>query len=291
MDKFSQIETWYYDAILENNYSIVSLINVLTIGNWGIVLTGQFIYKNAKLLKSERKKYLLRQFYSSEEEPFIKINNKQIIKGVIDKNTGTWLYEISMGDQENGFDLEFIKTTTPWKGKTYIGNWLVIPRFEVNGIIRFNGKNIDVKGVGYHDHNIYPLYAPFVTRGYHFGKINIDSMTITWARVMKNRGEEQVIVVFNKNGDFININPKNIYFNIEKQVKNHSKLIPESFSLRVEDDYLNLNVKMDVLNFHHIGMPMLNYWRYHLKNIGEMQIGSDSYKIDCIEISEYLKFL
>jgi len=44
-ESFGHVETWYYDdAILSNNYSIVTLINVAHIGIFGIVLTGFFIY-------------------------------------------------------------------------------------------------------------------------------------------------------------------------------------------------------------------------------------------------------
>ena len=288
---FGRAETWYYNGIFDNNYSIITLVNVIHMGYLSFVLAGLSIYKDTKLVKRLRSRNPYKCFYGSEKEPLIKINDQQIIKGYISKDTKRWIYQISMGDDNQGVDLEFIKTTKAWKGKTFLGDWLVIPRFEVNGRIYLNGDAISVSGEGYHDHNIYPIYASLVNKGYQNGKIPIDSMNITWARVMKNRANEELIVVLNRNQEYITINPKDVHFTIEKQVMDHGKIVPTTCCLNVENDLLQLDVKMESINFHRISIPTINYWRHHVRNTGTIQVNSISRKIDIIEISEYMKFL
>jgi len=228
--RFFRIETWYYDALFENKYSIVSLVNVLSIGDCGIVLTGQFIYKDTKIIYAERKKYPYRKFFGHEDFPLIQVDGKQIIKGMIDKNTGNY------------------------------------------------------------DHNIYPIYAPLFNRGYYFGKLTVDSITITWARVIKNHSKVEDIVVINKDQEYINIDSQDISFTIEKQLRDGTKQIPERVYLEVNNDRIKLNVRMETLSFHHIQIPSLNYWRHHLQNVGEIHIDSFSKKINTTDIAEYMQF-
>jgi len=287
---FFHIETWYFDGIFKNNYNVVTLINILTLGNFGIVLTGFFIYKDTNLIVSKREKHPYKKLYGSDKRPIFKINNHDILSSIVDNNTKKWTYNISMGDNETGFDLQLEKKMKAWKGKTQLGRWLVIPRFDINGVIHLYGKNIKVVGEGYHDHNIYPIFTPAFSKGYHFGKIPINSLNITWARVMKRIKGEEIIVVLNKDNNYIKINPKDVRFIVVKEKKDHGKLIPEISTLSIENDILNLNVKMHTLNFHHISIPTINYWRYHIKYVGDVQVNSLSKKINKVDIAEFLRF-
>ena len=287
---FGHVETWYYDALFENNYSTVMLVNVFHMANFSVVLTRLFIYKDKKLVGNLRGRIPFKRFYGSEDEPLIKLNGQQIIRGHIDRDTKVWKYQISMGNCKQGIDLELIKTTKAWKGKTFLGDWLVIPRFKVKGVIFLDGKRISVSGEGYHDHNNYPVYAPLVNRGYYFGTIPFDSMNITWAKVMKSRSNKQLLIVLNKDNEYISINNEDICFTVEKQVEDHGKLIPKIWRLNVENAFLNLDVRIESLHFHYISFPSVNYWRHHVRNIGEIKIDSFSKRIDVIGISEYLKF-
>ena len=287
---FFHIETWYFDGIFKNNYNVVTLLNILTCGNFGIVLNGYFIYKDTKLLISKRQRHPYKKIYGSDKKPFFKINDRQIISSIIDKDAKKWIYNISMGDNNAGFDLQLEKSMKAWKGKTQLGKWLVIPQFNIKGVIHIEGKDINVIGKGYHDHNTYPIFAPAFSKGYHFGKIPIDNLNITWARVMKRIKGKEIIVVLNKNNTYEKINSNDIRFLIEKEKKDHGKLIPEISSLSIDNDALKLNVKMQLLNFHHISMPTLHYWRCHIHYTGNIKINSTSKKIDQIEIAEFLRF-
>jgi hypothetical protein len=288
--KFGRVETWYYDALFENNYSIVSLVNILHMSCFSIVITSMFIYRNTELVKCVRQRIPIKSFYGSEEELLIEINGRKIIHGYIDENSNRYLCMISRGDNNFGFNLEFVKTAKAWKGKTFLGDWLVIPRFNVNGMLFIDGKGISVSGEGYHDHNIYPIYAPLINKGYHFGKIPFDSMNITWAHVTRNRDNEEIILVLNKDKEYNSINPRGIQFEVKTFVRDHGKIIPAKCFLKVEDNLLNLNIEMESLNLHYTNLPLINYWRYHIRYKGHVQIDSFFKRINVMEISEYLRF-
>ena len=287
---FGKVETFYYDAIFSNNYSIVALTNIFHLGKLGIILTGMFIYKDAKLIKSDRRRIPLRYLSSSLERPYIKLKDYKLIDGFIDEDTNEWKYHIFMGDKEQGFDINLEKQTKPWMGKTYLGNWLVIPRFKINGKIYIDKKTIDVSGEGYHDHNIYPIYSPLTNKGYFFGKIPVDKYTITWANVKKIRKKEQTIVVLNINDKFISFDPGEIKFEVESYIESQGKKIPESLTIKIDHEPYYLDVNIKSIDFHYLKIPSVNYWRHHVKNSGELKINSKSYKIDNLEIVEYLKF-
>ena len=94
---FGRIETWYYDAIFNDNYSVVSLVNVFHLSYLSFVITSFFIYHNTNLVKFKRKIVSYKRFYGSEKELLIKINDRQIIKGYRDKNSNKCIYNISRG--------------------------------------------------------------------------------------------------------------------------------------------------------------------------------------------------
>jgi hypothetical protein len=287
---FFHIETWYYDGIFTNNYSVVALVNVLTAGNYGFIQTGCYIYKDTNLVFIKRERPPYRKLYGPSNRPLIRIKNRDIISGKIDEKTNDWIYDISMGDNTGGFDLNLTKTFKPFKGKHQLGNWLVIPHFKINGVIHLDGKDIDVVGHGYHDHNAYLIFAPFLSRGYHFGKVPIDMFNVTWARIWKRFGGEEKLLVLNKNDKYISINPKDINFTIEKQIKDHGKIIPYNYSINVNNDILKLKLKIETLNLDYLRLPTINYWRYHIKCTGEIEVDSKLRKINHIDMSELLRF-
>ena len=286
---FSHVETWYYDAVFENGYSIVSLVNVIHIGKIGTVLSGIFIYKDGELIEIIRKRYPLRKFYGSEKTPLLKIDDQEVLNGKIDKDS-QWKYRIYRGDTSIGFDLEFIKTMKPFKGKTFLGNWLVIPGFSVSGLLFLYGKKIPVKGEGYHDHNIYPIKAPFVTKGYFFGKIHLPQASVIWARVIKNKQNIETLVMLAKKDTYQSIHPKYIHFTINEEKKDHRKIMPYSCTLTVDDPQFQMDVSFQPKTFHHIGILAAHYWRYHEQYKGTYSINGTKEHIDLIDVVEYLKF-
>ncbi|MFO7678004.1 MAG: hypothetical protein R6V50_06470 [Thermoplasmatota archaeon] len=284
------VETWYYDAIFDNNYSIVVLINVIHLGCLTRIIHSLFFYHKNILIKHIKKKSTKKHFHGSEDTPLLMMNNKEILSGNIDANTKEWIFRVCLGDEHNFIDLQFTKKCIAWKGKTYLGHWLVIPHFNVKGILVIDKKIISVSGSGYHDHNIYPFYAPLTTKGYHFGKISLNQLIIIWARIQKNKKKNQTLVVFNNNDCYESIHEDDICFTIKKQQKDHGKFIPTNWQLLVTSKTLELNINSFSLNHHYIHVPTVHYWRHHVKNIGQITVNNKTEKIDTIEISEYLDF-
>jgi hypothetical protein len=264
-------------------------VNVIRFLKIGVVLTGLFIYKDSYLLKNKRDRIPFRYCKFSYEKPYIVIKNHETIKSR--ENNDKWEYSISMGDNNAGVNLDLITTSKPWIGTHPLGRWLVIPQFNINGRILLDDKIIDVLGHGYHDHNIYPLYAPFFNKGYDFGKIPINSSNLVWAKVSKNKKNNSYIAVFNtEKNSFVTIQPEDISLQVLNYKSDHGKNIPTKYNLNIKNDQIVLNVLIESIGFHHISIPSVNYWRHHVKNIGEIKIGSKIEKINNIEILEQLRF-
>ena len=289
-DGFGRIETWYYDAIFENNYSIVTLINIIKIGRFGRVLTGLFIYKNSKPIIIIRKRYPIKHLNIRSDKPSIKINDIELLKGYID-DKNEWITHLERDEDSIRVDLDFIKKSKGFKGETFLGKWLVIPKMDVIGNIQIDSKVIELKGFGYHDHNIYPIYAPFKTKGYYFGKLDIDENNhLTWASVIKNRKKQQLLAILSKNNQYYNIPMNSVQYKILENIVNHGKTIPVKCSLNINSDIVHLELNIESSNYHYIGILATNYWRYHVIYTGKVKIGSKKYYINKNEITEYLRF-
>lgn len=270
---------------------MVTLINFVRTFRIGIAITSLYIYKDGELLNSIRKQNSSKHFYGSEDQPLLTLKGKDILKGMIDSETNNWIFNLSLGDKNLGVNLELVKNSKAWMGKTYLGNWIVIPNFKVDGSIFLDGENISVQGEGYHDHNIYPVYAPLFNKGYIFGKIHAGKIDITWARVQKDRKNDELIIVINKDDKYLSIPPENINFTVDDFIKDHRKIVPTKYSLNVDYNNVYLKVKIESINFHHLSIPTVNYWRHHVKNLGQIKINSLSKKIDNLDIAEQLVFL
>jgi hypothetical protein len=288
---FGTVETWYYDAIFDNNYSVVCLVNVIKFLKTGMILTGLFIYKDTTLITSSRERTFLRDFQGSTERPYLVIKNKEIINGDVHRETKDWAYHIVMGDKKNNVNLRLIKQMEPWSGNHFLGNWLVIPRLEVKGNVTVDGEEITVEGHGYHDHNNYPLFAPFFSKGANFGKISAGPINVVWAQVMGNKNAIENIVVINKDDAFQSIPSKDIRLSVEDSIKEHGKIVPTKYLLNIDKKEIYMNVEIESLNYHYVTIPSVKYWRHHARNTGEIRYQSLSKKIHDVSIIDQLSFL
>lgn len=283
------VETWYYDGIFSNGYSVVCLVNIIHLLKTGFVLTGLFIYKDKILVKSIRNRFSYKKLRVSYDKPRIFVDGSELITAK--KSDECWEYFIKLGDRSVGVDLICKNTLKPWKGHHFLGSWLVVPRFDIKGKIFLEDEIINVSGYGYHDHNIYSLFSPFFNRGYDFGKIPFDSSNIVWAEVIRNKNNKENLVVLNTEKEgFVSIPSENILIEPIKSVKNRRKKIPTCYKLNVENNNIVLDVKVESVKFHHLKIPSVNYWRHHVKNTGFIKIGSKTKKIDSFEILEQLRF-
>jgi hypothetical protein len=288
---FYHIETWYFDSIFKNNYSFALVITVVQRSNNGFVMIALSIYKDGELLSFTRETYLFKKLLISEEKPFIKLNNKMLITGEIDSISDSWLYNIFLEIDKKIINLRFRSIANGWKSDIIGGWWLTIPRLNVTGWIQFDNNNISVSGEGYHDHNWFYIHTPLIQKGWHYCSFNSEFFGITWAEVKKNFFTHEQITVFNhKDKKSFLIKPENVTFSVNEYMFNHGRFIPKTFSIRINCKNLSIDAKFETIDTHHIKLPFLKYWRYHLRVIGNIIYDDIVEEVNTIQISELMKF-
>lgn len=290
-------EWWYFDAIFDNGYSIELNVRVLSIikNKYAIIYKRIDIYKEGKIIKHYRTRYRLKDFEASKQIPNVKLGGKEVIKGIIDKKTGNLVYDVSFEIQDTSVNLRFKSCTKGWKGTNPGGDgWVVIlPRAEVKGKIKVDTDEIDVKGIGYHDHNWDVRYS--VTKnnhGWFWGKIYSDNYTVTWATIYKNKNIGQPLLVINENNKgYINFKPEEIKFIGDKLSLKNKKMIPHHFILEANNGKEKVKISMDTKDLHHdTVMIRYNYWRYHMLCTGSITVGDKTENVEGIQIAEFLRF-
>ena len=288
--KTRNIETWYFDAVFTNNYSISIIVTVIQKSNFGFVLTGLYLYKDTELRYNQRKLYSLKQLSASEKKLDMKISDTTAIKCNIDSE-GYWTYHILEDFDDVSVNLNFVNMTKGWMTNITGGWWLAFPRLNVTGRIMLEGENISVSGEGYHDHNWFYIWTPLIQKGWHFGNIVGESLCITWANIKKNCSNTESMFILNqKHSDPILIDSNDVKFTVKEYTRNHGKIIPKKFSLEIKSDRLYVNIDMYALNINYVKLPFLSYWRYHLRIVGTITLDSVTDNIDNISMSEFMKF-
>lgn len=290
---FHFIEWWYFDAILNEGYSIQVQIYVFSIMKLEFVVAGFNIYKNGILETRKEKIYLIDDFYISTDTPLIVLDGKQVMKGYIDQTTGEWIYDVSLEIGDSLVDLQFIGCAKGWKGSNSIGWWAVIlPKADVSGVIRVNGIEADVFGNGYHDHNWDMTLQMCMKYGWYWGRIISTNLTMTWALMMNTRISGQLFLVVNKGKEYyINIEPDDIHFITGDFYIENGRMIPHSFVLMADTQNVSLLAALTAIVVHHTSSSGIrHYWRYHVESQGSITVDSQTETINGIQIVEYMRF-
>jgi len=287
-------EWWYFDATFDNSYSAQFSIRVFDILNRYVFLAGLNIYKDGNLIANSNKLYPRDQVFASTSEPLILLDGKEVMRGYIDENTGDWTYLINLEIDGLSVDLTYIGETKGWKGATPgVGWWgVILPRAKVTGNLSLNGIVLNVNGIGYHDHNWDVKVSATVNFGWYWGKIDSPEYTITWADVKMTRFSENPFMVINiKNGEYVNIPSSSIHIIPNNLKFSNRRFIPDSITLIVEHDDIQLNIDMEIIDTHHFRrFGFLNYWRFHLYCSGQLTINGQTEIIDEYNIAEFLRF-
>jgi len=298
-------EWWYFDAELDDGYSIQMHLRVGSLFKSSVVIFFEKfeIYKDRKLVTTKRKIYLKKHVFVSKEIPYVKINGKDIIKGLIDDKSGKWIYDVNF--EINGVEahLKFVgdghgysgAVGNPYnkKGTTKQGKWAVIlPFAEVTGKLKIENNKINVKGFGYHDHN-WDMRGTVITNyGWLWGKIYIKDFAIVWSRVFKTKSiASNLLIISKKNNGYINVKSDDIKLITDDYKKKNGKLIPHHLNLYVNNENFSLNIDMKAKGIHHTRvMGFINYYRYHMECKGFVTIDSKKEEIDDILICEFMRF-
>ena len=294
-------EWWYFDTIFNNKFSAHIGFKTFSRKKLGMVSPNIQFYKDGSLVVNTAKRFLFRNFETSKEIPIVKLFKKPIFEFNQDSynKSGDWIYNYKLKINNNAVDLEFKGVTKGWKIETDNECWTVaLPKAIVTGEIVVNGKKMNVNGIGYHDHNwnYSMLTVMNYGRGWYWGKISSKSFVIVWANIIKSSKKSEILAVLNQdNNGYLNINPKNIHFKAEKFSRVNYKKIPTCFRLQIDDivkdKSIKIDIKMESQNFHYGKQLLADYWRYHVKSLGKISVGSKTESFDNkIQIIEFLNY-
>lgn len=172
-----------------------------------------------------------------------------------------------------------------------LGWWLAILCFDVNVTLHYQQSTIQVLGHGYHDHNIYPCYIPLLVEGYHFCSICGESLQLTWAKLIKNSQSVHLLGILSQNDlNFSMIDKSEIVFTIEETMINNARRIPKNYSITIENDQINAQLRMETIDVHFIHMLDVNYWRYPLHIKGFITVENRTEHIDSVQFAELITF-
>ena len=136
------IETWYFEAIFEDNESIVFMITSISNGSKGILMVGMHFYGDGKILYEGRK--IFHSFFLSSKIPLIIADGKEMMRGYLNEKRKL-CYNISFFDNGHGFQLLFENTTKGWRTNEK-KLWVAIPNMKVEGkIVMGKEKSVNKK--------------------------------------------------------------------------------------------------------------------------------------------------
>jgi len=293
-------EWWYFDAVFDNGYSTHLGFKTFSRGKLGLVSPMIELYREGDLLIQKQSRHLFKNFKTSKEYPKTEISGRKIINFDYDRyrKTGEWLYNFNLQIDECSVNLDFIGLTEGFKIETENESWTVaLPKAKVRGEIQIEDKKMNVKGVGYHDHNWnYSLLTVMnYGVGWYWGKISSKTFNMIWAKIVKSSNRYELIAVVNEdNNGFYNINPRNITFKLDDFYGRGRKRIPRNISIKISDKVNEKNIEADIemkADKIHFGKALVApYWRYHMKNTGFISINGKKEKIENTCITERIKF-
>jgi hypothetical protein len=295
--KYFSMEWWYFDAILNDDYALHAGFKVYSLRNVGVVYPIIEIYKGRDLIVRILRPYLLDSLSASTSYPSVKVDGQPIIEFDREEfnTSGRWKYTVTVNINNQGVNLTFIGTTEGWKYTIFNREeWAVIlPKADVFGTITVDGETINVTGRGYHDHNWnFTIGTKVREWGWYWGRLTGETYTLIFAWFMKTPFKFNNLVVLNKdNGDYIEINPKDIQLSFTNYTWKNGIRIPSQFRLSVENTSVNVDIFMNALSIHLIGSPLVHYWRYIVNVNGFISKDDDIENfIDSVQMFEIMKF-
>jgi len=292
-------EWWYFDAILTNNYSIHFGLRTYSKKKRGMISPQIEIYKDGQFLFEKTTRYLFKDIDITRTLPIVK--HKENVLMTINKDlydqTKKWQYRISLFFENYGMDLIFDGTTPGWKFETDAESWTVaLPKANVKGRLMIDGEEISVEGMGYHDHNWNYNMVTVMNygQGWYWGKIASKHFNIVWAKIVKSNKYEILAVINTDDGNFYNIDPKNIYLTIDTETKAGRFKTPSHFHLKINEAIdgtpFDIDVDMHAHGIHYNSIIVAPYFRYHVKSKGYISIGSEKEPVNDMQIMEFLRF-
>jgi predicted secreted hydrolase len=183
-------EWWYFDARLEDGHVVVGFLQAseLMSRKPGIEL---HVYKPSGEKISVVKKFPISQLRTSDEKCDVWVGDNHCYVEWPEKGDLP-THHLHIAEEGMEADLTFTSEVPGWKpgkGMTKYGDrgyfgWLVpAPRARVEGTVKFEGKTLQAKGIGYHDHNVVTADARRIISYWYWGRLYTDDFTLLYAYV------------------------------------------------------------------------------------------------------------
>jgi len=287
-DLLHPFEWWYFDAVFDNHYSVEFHIIIASIKGKGVVAPMLNIYHKGHLIHNS-KQFLPRDaLQASFTSPSIHLYETPFMTGYQDSQ-GNWIFNLSLSLDGIGVNLTYTSMTQGWKSNI-LGMWwwgVIQPKAQVKGTLHFDNHTLPVTGTGYHEHG-WNATVPY-TQGWYWGKFVTPNLNIIWTNVMLAPWSHHFLMVLNYDqGGYIQIPSDTIQYTMWNYTHQDGWEIPTSFSFIVEDEHLELNAQVTTQSLtHQISLAMFNYWRYHVRVQGVLQVPGRSISLDTLQIMDY----
>ena len=293
-------EWWYFDVIFDNGYTTHIGCMTFSKKNRGTATQVLELYKDGKLVFEKRKKNRFSVFETSKKIPYVKISGKPFIKFDEEtyKKTGKWIYDVSIKLEKYELNLKFIGTTKGWKIETDRESWTVaLPKAEVTGELIIDQEKIDVKGIGYHDHNWNYNLKTLLTygKGWYWGRVMSKRFNVIFANIFKSSSKSILLSIINEDKKgYLSIKPESIDFRVDDFISYKRKKIPSKYFFKINDVIDNVKVEVDVemsTNDIHYQrrLLILSYYRFHVKSKGYISIDNVKENVNDLQIVELMK--
>jgi hypothetical protein len=196
LGKRGAYEWWYFDARLENDYTIIVFFHASNpnpgiAGKSGVELVvvrpdGE---RTQRFIQYDRSR-----FSASTEKPAVRVGENYL--KVDYSREDLPVYRIHIDEDDLGFDLSYTSEVHGWKpgdGYSHFGDlgyfaWVVpFPRARVEGTVRIGDECFDARGVGYHDHNWLNFQFPRIIDYWMWGRIYSETLTVCYAFIQCNK--------------------------------------------------------------------------------------------------------
>ncbi|MBN2599737.1 MAG: hypothetical protein JXA75_04275 [Candidatus Thermoplasmatota archaeon] len=292
--KLPFIEWWYFDAKLDNGYSVVFGVHVLNLFARGIVSTRLTVYEQGCLIIENYERFSFRDFSASSDYPSVFIEGNQVILGSYDALEHCFIYDVTIEFFECSMSLHFVGRTDGWKRQQQTGDWwaVILPRADVSGTITVGTTTLNVTGTGYHDHNWGVGPQVIFHFGWFWGTCSSLNYTVTWAEIRTTRITQIPLVVVNINDDgYLDIPSETIWFSTHNMSLDHLRWVPRFFNIETVTEHVFLVINMEVLKVDYTEMfGFIHYWRFHVRCSGTILVDGHVETVDGVFVMEYLRF-
>ena len=300
---YPSAEWWYFDSILDNDYSIHIGFRILSFQNLHILKPSINIYHKSNLIAHETKLIPKKYFFTSKEKPLLQIENESVmfVNDAENNEDKYWTYNVNYKLNNIGAFLKFKGITEGWKYETINEGWTVsLPQASVIGNIFLNNEIVAVNGMGYHDHNWnFSLKTPARGWSWYWGKIRSEHFCLSWANIkktgiLKQTFLDRIGVLNTIKGSFDVIDAENISISADTFIIKDSRKIPTKFHIYAKQDDLIIDVNLDTISIHRTQPSAftIHYWRYFVKISGKIKKGDTIDEIhDVTQIMEFMRFI